>query len=257
MVAMLRHCWKSLKIAVDSSPFGLSVFRVFDRRRGTKSPPDMQGMERVQKWISYCSFQVFHSSLWLFKAFEMQQIHNCACCVPNLLIFGLFTPRRPMNYWRGCGSTKWRPTEARNDAFAHRSTFPLESNNTHGAKRYLRDLPKSEYELIKPIAERHVYALHGHRVPLVARYQGFPTRCCTDINVILLTWPRLLNMNRRLCHQPQKVKPKVWSKTHEFSQFDHESSQFERFFKALCTPTMAKFKSPSKNRSNWLDSAQI
>ena len=23
---------------------------------------------------------------------------------------------------------------------------------------------------------------------------------------------RLLNMNRRLCHQPQKVKPKIWSK---------------------------------------------
>ena len=58
------------------------------------------------------------------------------------------------------------------------------------------------------------------------------------------------------------ISPKRWSqksdqKTHEFSQFDHESSQFERFFKALSTPTMAKFKSPSKNRSNWLDSPQI
>ena len=40
---LLRHCWELFKIAVDSSPFGLSVFRDFDRRRGTKSPPDMQG----------------------------------------------------------------------------------------------------------------------------------------------------------------------------------------------------------------------
>ena len=43
MIAMLRHCWELFKIAVDSSPFGLSVFRDFDRRRGTKSPADMQG----------------------------------------------------------------------------------------------------------------------------------------------------------------------------------------------------------------------
>ena len=74
MVAMLRHCWKLLKIAVDSSPFGLSVFRDFDRRRGTKSPPDMQDcrMEGVQKWINYFPFQVFHTSL----AIQIEPVGN-------------------------------------------------------------------------------------------------------------------------------------------------------------------------------------
>ena len=127
-----------------------------------------------------------------FKSLTIQSLRNatnsqlCLLCA-KLAHFRLVHPSPSAHelltrLWVDQMATDRGSKRSANDAFAHRSTFPLESNNTHGAKRYLRDLPKSEYELIKPIAERHVYALHGHRVPLVARYQGFPTCCCTDIN---------------------------------------------------------------------------
>ena len=91
---LLRHCWELFKIAVDSSPFGLSVFRDFDRRRGTKSPADMQGdggSPEVDKLLPLSSFPYISGHAKPSKCNKF----TTACQYRS---FSACSPPRPMNY---------------------------------------------------------------------------------------------------------------------------------------------------------------